>query len=129
MCYFISAVCYFSVIFLTSRNLSILTSAAPVNVTVAIYLLNRLPFLTSLPFMGPGFDLGIRDANLQFAETLHLKQFYITAPYITNCTDFIANYDLVARYYYKERSVKDDAMALFFTGRRFSHNKNLLLHV
>ena len=92
------------------------TMPAPVNVTIAIYVISRAPFLTSLPFMGPGFDLGIRDANHQFADAVHLKHVYITTPEITNCAEFVTNYDLVARYYYRERSLNDDAMALFFTG-------------
>ena len=66
--------------------------------------------------MGPGFDLGIRDTNQQFANILHLKHEYVTAPNITNCLEFVANYGLMARYYYTQRSSHEDAIVLVFAG-------------
>ena len=89
---------------------------SPVNVTIPIYVIDKLPFLQSLPFTGPGFDLGIRDVNREFASSLLLKHTYVTAPNITNCADLIANYDLLAKYYYTERPQNPDVMVLFFAG-------------
>ena len=96
---------------------------SPINVTLIIYVIKKLPFLQSLPFIGPGFDLSVRDANDQFSKYLHFNHIYIAASNITTCPDFVANYDLMTRYYYTEGSSRNanDIMAFAFAGNARLH--------
>ena len=104
-----------------SRSAGTDSPVLPLNVTVAIYMIAKRPFLQSLPFAGPGFNLAVRDVNRMFQNTLNVRHTFITAANSTNCADFTANYDLMTRYYYKERTLNDGLMALVFAGKAELH--------
>jgi hypothetical protein len=96
----------------------------PKNVTVLIYLINVIPFLQSLPFVGPGFDAAVWDVNKRFGEHFHISHEYLSSPNITDCSGLAANYDMVAQYYYNARKSRE-TLVFFLAGKlSFSKTKN-----
>jgi hypothetical protein len=73
--------------------------APPKNVTVLIYLIKKRPFLQNLPYVGPGFDVGVEDVNEKYGSHLQISQQYISLPKIISCVELGANYHLIVYYY------------------------------
>ncbi|OQV22016.1 hypothetical protein BV898_04226 [Hypsibius exemplaris] len=102
---------------LAKQSQRLMESHSVFNVTALIYVITDMPLLQSLPYTGPGYDLGARDVNVQFKDDFNIHHQYVSSSRgtIKTCLDLGANYDSVVSLYHREKE-RGNNIVLFFGG-------------
>ncbi|OWA50616.1 hypothetical protein BV898_15127 [Hypsibius exemplaris] len=98
--------------FMTASSLFMVSSGGCLNVELLIYGLWPPAMLQAIPLAGPGFDIGIDEANQELSDILRIKRTYISGPEVVGCEDTGAYFDQISRHYYGYTEQQNDSLLI-----------------
>lgn len=81
-----------------------------IDLTVATYGLTPTTILSSLPFVGPAFDMGIEVISAKY--NLSISHVYLSPATAKSCSDVSDQIDFIAQFYYRYSCQKPLIFAL-----------------
>ncbi|OWA50626.1 hypothetical protein BV898_15136 [Hypsibius exemplaris] len=103
---------FFLCYFMTASSLLIASSGGCLNVELLIYGLWPPAMLQAIPLVGPGFDIGIDEANRELSNILRIERTYISGLEVVGCEDTGAYFDQISRHYYGYTEQKNDSLLI-----------------
>lgn len=93
-------------------------TAFGINVTLMVYGVWPAYLTTSIPFLAPGYDVGISAVKKTYEEYFDMNLVFVSSRNVRGCEDMPAYVDDVARYYHgvKASDHKDDVLVLASPG-------------
>ncbi|OWA55248.1 hypothetical protein BV898_19636 [Hypsibius exemplaris] len=98
--------------FMTASSLFMVSSGGCLNVELLIYGLWPPAMLQAIPLAGPGFDIGIDEANQELSDILRIKRTYISGLEVAGCEDTGAYFDQISRHYYGYTEQQNDSLLI-----------------
>lgn len=88
---------------------------ASTSINIVTYGLPNPRLLSSLPFVGPGFDLGLENIVARYG--FNISHTYLSPLAAKTCTDLVDQMDIVARYYYTTYN-RQEPLMLVLPGKK-----------